>query len=297
VIPAADPAVAMVPVPPAPAREAWERAHLSAAEAALLGERAAEKRRAEFVAGRLAAKAAAALLLGPPFRREDVVILRDGEGPTGPPRVTLSCGEPSGIDASISHADRLAVAAASRCAVGVDLVAVEDHGPAFETEAFAPGELEAWCSFLGATSSRPASIAIAFGAKEAALKWSRRGLTVPLHEVTFRPATGDAPAEGTAPVLALDGTGCAGVVHAPEIRLRVAVGGRDGAPALVAARILHLWSRVVFLVWGPRAREPQRAACAPVSETAFSFASPSSKSRPSISSMLATSETALPPKP
>lgn len=249
---AADPALAMVPVPAAPsAREAWERAHLSPAEAALLGDRAAEKRRAEFVAGRLAAKAAAALLLGPPWTREDVTILRDGAGPTGPPRVALARADRPGIDASISHADRLAVAAASRCAVGVDLVAVEDHGPAFETDAFAAGELEGWRSFLGATGSRLTPVAIGFGAKEAALKWARTGLTVALQEVSVRPSW-DGVAQGTGSVLALDGAGYAGVVRAPELRLHVTVGGGNGSPTVLAARILHLWSRIVFVLWGPR---------------------------------------------
>lgn len=254
--PAACPVVALAPVPAgAAARAAWERAYLSPAERALLGDRAAEKRRAEFVAGRVAAKAAAALLLGSGWDRGDVDVLRDGEEATGPPRLALSGGSPCEVRASISHADGLAVAAASREAVGVDLVAVEDHGPAFEEEAFAPGELEAWREWPGAAGARRDAVAIAFAAKEAALKWTGTGLAVPLRDVAVlplqrRPGAPQGPAARH--LLLLDPRGGRALVAVPQASLRVSLQSAQGRTRCVLpAQVLRLGSRVVVLLWGP----------------------------------------------
>lgn len=260
---AASPVVALAPVPAdAAARAAWERAYLSPAELALLGHRAAEKRRAEFVAGRVAAKAAAALLLGPSWDRGDVAVLRDGGEATGPPRLALSGGSPCQVRASISHADGLAVAAASREAVGVDLVAVEDHGRAFEVEAFAPGELEAWRGWLGAAGGHRDAVAIAFAAKEAALKWTGTGLTVPLQDVAVRPLRrrpGAPPSLAPARrLLQVDARGCRALVAVPQANLRVSLErAQGGTRSILPAQVLRLGRRVVVLLWGPEPRPGQ----------------------------------------
>ncbi len=250
---AADPALALARVPADPSTRAdWERLHLSAAEATLVNGRATEKRRAEFVAGRLAAKAAVALLVGPPLRRDEVRVLRGGTGATGPPRVVLACGG-TNVHASISHAAGVALGAASHCAVGADVVAVEDHGLAFEADAFVPGEIEAWRSCLGAATTRLAAVAVAFGAKEAALKWMRTGLTIPLQEIAVGPEPDTLSTGHSTPVLRPDDC-VASVVPVPDLRLRVAIGtARGGHLAVLQARILRLESRVALVVWGRRA--------------------------------------------
>jgi 4'-phosphopantetheinyl transferase len=249
--------VALAPVPAgAASRAAWERAYLWPAEQALLGDRAAEKRRAEFVAGRLAAKSAAALLLGPRWDRGDIAVLREGGESTGPPRLALSGGWPCAVRASISHADGVAVAAASGEAVGVDLVAIEHQGPAFEAEAFAPGELDAWRGWLGAEAARHDAVAIAFGAKEAALKWTGTGLTVPLHDVAVLPLQGEArPLSGGAGwgrVLEVDAGGGGALVTVQQTSLRVSLERkRERTRSILPAQVLLLGKRVVVLLWGP----------------------------------------------
>jgi 4'-phosphopantetheinyl transferase len=257
--PGACPAVALVPVPAgASVRAAWETAYLSRAEASLVGSRAAEKRRADFVAGRLAAKAAAGLLLGRPWGRGDVAVLREGGATTGPPRLALSGASRCELRASISHADGLAVAAASRERVGIDLVAVEPQGSAFEAEAFRPGELDAWRGWLGGFATTNEAIAIAFAAKEAILKWMGTGLTVPLHEVAVRPLGVHPPsrtllaASTGLRILNVTPGGSDAFVRVPQTSLRVSA---EAAPrrtrSLLSARLFLLEHRVVFLLWGP----------------------------------------------
>ena len=264
------PAVALVRVPaPGAVRAAWERAYLSPAEASLVGARATEKRRAEFVAGRLAAKAAAALLLGPPWAPGDIAVLREGNATTGPPRLALSRGSGREVRTSISHADGLALAAASRERVGIDLVAVEDQGAAFAAEAFAPGELDAWRGSLGGSATADEAVAVAFAAKEAALKWMGAGLTVPLHHVAVLPIGGSAPTREAmaAPMsmrvrMATPGGGDA-FVRLPQIGLRVSVEATSPrSRAVLGARVLRVGRRVALLLWGPEAAPRDHAASA-----------------------------------
>jgi phosphopantetheinyl transferase (holo-ACP synthase) len=251
--------VALAPVPAgAPTRAAWERAYLLPAEASLVGSRAVEKRRAEFVAGRLAAKAAAGLLLGRPWDRAGIAVLREGGATTGAPRLWLSGESACDIRASVSHADGIAVAAASREAVGIDLVAIEHHGPAFEADAFASGELHAWRSWLGDVAGSHETVAIAFAAKEAALKWMGTGLTIPLHQVSVLPVGVRAPApafrdgSGGLRVLKVNPGGGDAFVTVPQATLRVSIDEtRRRTSSVLSARILELEDRVVFLLWGP----------------------------------------------
>ncbi len=144
-----------------------------------LPERASAKRRAEFAAGRFAARAALAQLLG---RRsclhcQGPILPEPG---TGRPRLERAAGPCSALHLSITHADGLALAAAADAAIGVDLVTVEPLESSFAREAFVPGELAGWASWLGMAAEAPFPAAVAFAAKEAASKWLGVGLTVPL---------------------------------------------------------------------------------------------------------------------
>lgn len=153
-------------------RQVLERS-LHPSELALLSERATEKRRSEFVAGRMAAREALSLLLGQNLDP----ILRDERGRP------ISAG----AEISITHADGLAVAAAARFRMGIDLVSFEELSDAFSAEAFSPGELRSWEEWSTSEGIEyPRSIA--FSAKEAVLKWMGTGFSVPLQSIAICPA-------------------------------------------------------------------------------------------------------------
>ena len=133
-------------------------------ESTRLSPRAVARRRAEFATGRACARRAVTRLLGP--GTGPLVVLRSETG--APAACRLPTLAPTAAYVSITHADGLAMAAASEVAVGIDLVSVEDHGPAFADEVFAAGELPAWETWLGERGVRAASVA--FAAKEAAYK-------------------------------------------------------------------------------------------------------------------------------
>ncbi len=152
-------------------------------ERGMLPARASAKRRAEFAAGRVAARTALAWLLG----REscDLPVLR--EPGTGRPLVEWTAGSSLPLHVSISHADGLAVATAAHVPIGVDLVTVQSSEASFAREAFVAGELAGWASWFGVAAEDPFAAAAAFAAKEAASKWLGVGLTVPLLEFRVEP--------------------------------------------------------------------------------------------------------------
>lgn len=157
---------------------------LAEAERALLGPRATQKRRAEFTAGRSAARAALRRFLGPTAR--DYVVLRDGD--SGRPVPFAATGAHAPAFVSITHASGLAVAIAGVEPLGVDLVALEPIERAFREEAFSSDELSAWEAFTGDPPGGDRAACVAFAAKEAAVKWLGTGLTVPLLGVRAIPA-------------------------------------------------------------------------------------------------------------
>lgn len=154
-------------------------------EEALCSRRAVEKRRAEFTAGRIAAKLALARLRGTsPLDAESWIGVADGYE-SGRPIVTDRAGRTlSNIALSITHSEGVAIAAAASTPLGIDLVPIADRGPGFTAEAFAPGELEAWRK---CTPDEASAQSLAFGAKEAVLKWMGVGLRASLREVVVRP--------------------------------------------------------------------------------------------------------------
>lgn len=153
---------------------------LSAVELELAERGKTPKRRAEFIAGRVAARRAIAQV-DPRLSGFDIVA-RDGTVDAGRPILSVDAG----IAVSISHSSGWAVAAAAHGGpLGVDLESRSlDVGPAFVAEAFAPGELEGWAHF--GTSA----LAVAWAAKEAMLKWSGVGLRAALQQVSVSPTQG-----------------------------------------------------------------------------------------------------------
>jgi 4'-phosphopantetheinyl transferase len=155
-----------------------EDSALSALEREGLARCRTEKRRREFVAGRLAAHRALALL-EPGLRAE--VRAREAGPDSGRP---LFWPE-RGLALSISHSAGLAVAAVARGgALGVDLEERVEAGEAFLEEAFAPGEHEGYAAPCAGWMD-PATAAWAM--KEAVLKVWGVGLRAPLQKVAVRP--------------------------------------------------------------------------------------------------------------
>jgi 4'-phosphopantetheinyl transferase EntD len=201
-------------------------------ERALLGARATPKRRAEFAAGRSAARAAVVRLLGRAAR--GCVVLRES-GPGTAPVAVGTAGSPLPAHVSITHAAGFAVALAGTERLGVDLVKVEPLGREFRDEAFAPGELAAWEAFTGDGAGGDRAACAAFAAKEVALKWLGTGLGLPLLAVRAAPAGAAAPAR----LGRLAGASFTLEVRAPGLERRLH--GRLATPA----------GLVLVAAWGP----------------------------------------------
>ncbi len=237
------PIVAMTPVARDPGRRP-----LRPAEAALLGERAVAKRRDEFAAGRLAARAAAGALLGLDAASEALAVVRDAG--SGRPRLALHGRPLAAVGVSISHADGWAAAAACRQPVGLDLVTVEPLGTAFAAEAFAAGELDRWRAWLGDAWGLPMATAAAFAAKEAALKWLGIGLTVPLRSLVVSPsgpAAADSRASLALILLEADERGAATALPGWRLSASVDLGGRR---EVLDGWLLEIERRLVLVLSG-----------------------------------------------
>lgn len=169
-------------------------AALPAEERALLPAAATARRRAEFAAGRAAARAAVGRLLQAPGACAAVV--RDAAAGTARPIALDARGAPLPAFVSITHTEGVAAAAAARTPVGLDLVRLEALDGAFRREAFWPDELRSFEAALGGGAPDLAACA-AFGAKEAVLKWLGTGLTIPLRAVRMSlvPAAPAPPAD------------------------------------------------------------------------------------------------------
>jgi phosphopantetheinyl transferase len=203
-------------------------------ERGLVAASATPKRRAEFAAGRCAARAALARLLG--AAAHGAAVLRPPSG-GGRPVAVHAGGEPLPAHVSISHAAGIAAAAAAPAAVGIDVVALEPLDRAFCEEAFPAGELSAWERWLGARGLH--APCLAFAAKEAAVKWLGTGLTVPLHGVRVTPA-------GRRKAARLGG------LDALAVELRIATGGRSfHVPGWVAASARRVLVVAGGAPWAP----------------------------------------------
>jgi len=160
-------------------------------ELALLSPRATSKRVAEFVAGRVAARRAVRRLLSRTGLCSTFAVLREGDGPTGCPKVVGSGLDDKPICVSISHADGIATAAASHQRLGIDIATIQHQEASFLAEAFNPRELAAWGSWLRSEPTSPLTVTTAFAAKEAALKLLGTGFGLGLRAIVVLPHLDD----------------------------------------------------------------------------------------------------------
>jgi 4'-phosphopantetheinyl transferase len=155
-----------------------EDASLSTAERRELARCRTDKRRREFVAGRLAAHRALERLA--PGTRAEVLARADGQD-AGRPLLSPA----RGLALSLSHSTGLAVAALARGApLGVDLERTLEVSEAFLEEAFCPGE---WEGYVPVCAGRLDASTAAWAMKEAVLKVWGVGLRAPLLQVAVRP--------------------------------------------------------------------------------------------------------------
>lgn len=126
------PGVAVASVPVGDPDQPDEMVGLVRREVALCAQHRNPRRRAEFVAGRNAARLAVARLLGSETPNE-IEILKDA---TGAPFVV---GHPQ-VSVSITHSNQVAVAVAAFNPVGVDLEADEARPPSFSRMFFSHNE-------------------------------------------------------------------------------------------------------------------------------------------------------------
>lgn len=156
---------------------------LTPAEAEYAGRLATVRRRAAWLAGRLAAKTAIARLAGAVGPPRDIEVL---PASNGAPVVRGVQPGTSAIAVSISHTRGLAVAIAFDrrvAAMGIDLeVADQAIDPALLAFAFSEEERAAIATGEGDAAAHRRTLTF-WTAKEAALKAARRGLLVPLEAV------------------------------------------------------------------------------------------------------------------
>jgi phosphopantetheinyl transferase (holo-ACP synthase) len=157
-----------------------------------------DKRRVDYVAGRVAVKRAARRLaaLGPPT---SIAVLPDEGSRAGAPVLFDSAGRRLPTPVSISHGAGFAYAAAAALGrLGLDIERIEPRLAGFVEGAFAPGEIDRWASALGRAEADDRAVTVAWCAKEALLKLAGVGLRAPLesHAVrSIRWLSGPPPAE------------------------------------------------------------------------------------------------------
>ena len=148
----------------------------------------AEKRRADWLLGRLAAKRLVARILAEVVRMD---LALDGfdivADHSGAPVVRLADGGTLPVGVSISHSEGTAFCAAwadsgGGISVGADLERIASRSVAFVRDFFRPAEIEMWEAFPEGTE-RDAFATAVWSAKEAVLKALRLGLTVDTRSV------------------------------------------------------------------------------------------------------------------
>ncbi|MBI2378205.1 MAG: hypothetical protein HYV07_29660 [Deltaproteobacteria bacterium] len=139
----------------------------------------AEKRRREFLAGRIAAKWALQRVTGLPFKV--IEIENVARGPQrGRPIVVIGGTDP-GLCVSISHARTLAAAVVARGPIGFDLDVVGPKDAGFERLVLGPRERPIH------SIDRDLHLTAVFVMKEAIVKCRTTGLSVAFHDVSPDP--------------------------------------------------------------------------------------------------------------
>lgn len=156
---------------------------LSAAERATFDGFHVDKRKQDWLAGRIAAKCAVERATGLPMSRIEIRV--DTIGPTrGRPYAAIRDKDTILGVLSITHAGWVAAATFSSLPVGLDLELVIPRDESFENLAFLPEERAAWSHLTGA--ARDFAVTRAWCFKEAISKWRGIGLTVPFDELLLR---------------------------------------------------------------------------------------------------------------
>lgn len=146
-----------------------------------------DKRRTEYLAGRVAAKRAVGRLVPDLPPTALAIVPSTHNSRAGAPVVLGADGRPLPLAVSISHSAGWAVACAtSRGEIGLDLERVEPRHPAFVDEAFNMGELHEWSHALGWGEADNRTVTLAWCCKEALLKLAGVGLRAALGGYTTR---------------------------------------------------------------------------------------------------------------
>lgn len=142
-----------------------------------------EKRRQDWLAGRVAAKWAVERATGLPMSR--IEIRHDAVGPTrGRPYAAIAGRDTTLGVLSITHAGWIAAATFSALPVGLDLELVIPRDASFENLAFTEEERSGWSHLHG--SVRDLAVTRAWCMKEAISKWRGTGLRAPFDELLLR---------------------------------------------------------------------------------------------------------------
>ena len=165
-----------------------EHPELTPAERAILAALRFEKRRRDWLGGRLAAKRAVLRLAGSgsfDWCPESTLAVEILPGSTREPHVYASGSpDPSSLQVSISHSGQIAGAVACHSndgRIGFDMERVEPVEPALYSLAFLPAEIDAIESVPG--PSRTECVHSFWTAKEAVSKAVGKGLAISLHDI------------------------------------------------------------------------------------------------------------------
>jgi 4'-phosphopantetheinyl transferase EntD len=198
------------------------------------------KRRAERIAGRLAARRALGRL-GIGTSEVSIIAIQEGDS-AGAPRVLGASGGELDVCLSISHGAGSAFAVASvHCEVGFDVERVEPREAAFVEDAFEPFTLSDFARLLGPGAPADLTVTVAWCAKEACMKLARTGMRSPLR--SFAPLNvawaGPAPAASRA----ISHTLRPAIITTREL-------------GVLQAGVLARRDLAAVLVWRERARRP-----------------------------------------
>lgn len=142
-----------------------------------------DKRKQDWLAGRVAAKLAVERATGLPRSRIEIRV--DTAGATrGRPHAAIRDKETILGVLSIAHAGFIAAATFNSLPVGLDLELVLPRDESFEHLAFCAEERSAWSHLTG--DARDYAVTRAWCMKEAISKWRGSGLTVPFDELILR---------------------------------------------------------------------------------------------------------------